>query len=134
MSRQKRNQMFGYAYRAYTRTSAAMRRSKRLMQIQMTNIGTDKARIGQSYLSIHISTIHIYLCATCMNDVTDFYDLCFKDTVRGRVGDHQCSQILLVFFSFGAKILHVYIPLPVASTGDGHESCLNSRCRICAVS
>ena len=104
------------------------------MQIQMTDIGTDKARIGQPHLSIHIGTVHIYLCATRMNDTTDFYDFRFKDTVRGRVGDHQCSQLLFVLFGFGAKIVHVYVSMLVAGTGDGYESRLDSRCRIGAVS
>ena len=130
MSRQEWNQMLSYTDRAYTRTAAAMWWSKRLVQIQVTNVCTYKSRIGQSYLCIHVGTIHIYLCATRVDDFTDFLYFRLEDTMRWRIGDHQCSQCFLVLFGFGTQVAHIYVSLLVASAGDGFKSGLYGRCRI----
>ena len=46
MSGKERNQMFGYADRTDSRTSATMRGSECFMKIQVTDICTDESRIG----------------------------------------------------------------------------------------
>lgn len=82
VSREERSQMFCYADRAYARSATTMRRGKCLMQVQVAHVRTDKSGIGQTYLGIHVGTVHIYLCAVCMYNLTDFYDFRFKDTMR----------------------------------------------------
>jgi hypothetical protein len=85
-------------------------------------------------LGIHIGAVHIYLRTAGMYDVADFHNFRFKDTVCGRVGDHQGGEVILVFFRFGTQVVHVYISLLVACAGDGYKPCLYCRCRIRSVS
>jgi len=134
MSGKERNQMFGHTDRTYSRTSATMRGSECFMKIQVADIRTDESRIGQSHLGIHIGSIHIYLCATGMNDVANFLYFCFEDTMCRRISNHQRCQFILIFFSLGTQVIHFYISLFVACTGDGHKSGLYSWRRICSVS
>ena len=88
MSRKERNQMFGYTNGTYTGTATTVRAGKSLMQIQMAYISTDGTRIGQTYLCIHICTIHVNLCSAFMNNFTNFCNFRFKDTMSGRIGNH----------------------------------------------
>ena len=55
--------MFGYTNGTYTGTATTVRAGKSLMQIQMAYISPDGTRIGQTYLCIHICTIHVNLCS-----------------------------------------------------------------------
>ena len=80
MSRKERNQMFGYTNGTYTWTATTVRAGKSLMQIQMAYISPDGTRIGQTYLCIHICTIHVNLCSAFMNNFTNFCNFRFKDT------------------------------------------------------
>ena len=130
VSRQERNQMFCHADRSYARSAAAVRRSKRLVQVQMANVGADKARVRQSYLCIHIGAVHIYLCTASVDNAADFHNLRFKDAVRRGIGNHQRSKVVLILFCFGAKVSHIHIALFVAGASHGSETRLNGGCRI----
>ena len=133
VSRQERHQMLGHTDRAYARSAATVRRSKRFMQVQVAYVRPDKAGIRQAYLCIHVGTVHIYLRTASVDDVADFYDLRFEDAVCRGIGDHQSGKVILVLFCFGAKVGHVYIALFVAGTSHGGEACLDGRCRIGSV-
>src|SRR5690554_7623559 len=70
MRRQEFNQMRCHCNRPHTRATSSMRDSKSFMQVQMTNIGTNHTGRSKSYLSIHISAIHINLSSVFMNNST----------------------------------------------------------------
>ena len=133
MSWQEWDEMFCNADRTYARTTATMRRSKCLVQVQVANVGANKAGICQTYLRIHVGAVHIYLCSAFMDDAADFYDFCFKNTVSRRIGNHQCGKVVFVFFRLGTKIIHVHITLCVASTSHSSKTGLDGRCRIGAM-
>ena len=130
VSRKERNQMLCHADGAYARSAAAVRRGERLVQVQVADVRTDKAGICQAYLGIHIGAVHIYLCAAGVYDAADFHYFRFKDTVCGRVGNHQGGEVIPVFFRFGAQVVHIHIALCVAGAGHGSKSRLDGRSRL----
>ena len=125
MSRQEWNQMFRYADRTYARTTTTVRRGKSLVQVQVANVGTNRTGVCQAYLCIHICTVHIYLCTTIVDDAADFDNFSFKNTVCGRIGNHQCGKILFILFCFGTQVVHVYITLFITSASHGSEASLD---------
>ena len=74
VSRQEFNQVRSHADRAYTGTTTTVRHGKRLVQIQMANISSDRSGICQTTLSIHISTIHIEQSSILVNDICQLFD------------------------------------------------------------
>ena len=118
----------------YAGTAAAVRTGKGLMQVKVADVCTDSARIGQTYLCIHVGAIHIYLCTALMNNFTYLSYFGFKDSVGGRISNHQCCQLIFVFFCFGTQVFYVYITFVIAGTSDGSVTALYSRCRIGSVS
>ena len=117
--------MFRYTDRAYAGAASSVGRCKGFMQIQVTDVRSDKSRIRQSYLCIHVGSIHIYLSSTGVNDLADLYDFRFKDTVCRGIGDHQCGQVILIFFSFGTEVIHIYVSMFVTCTSYSGESGLD---------
>src|SRR5258708_10743895 len=102
MSWQKRLEMFGDANWTNTWTAAAMRDAKRLVQIQMANVGAVIAGPAETDLCIHVCAIHVNLSAMCVHNVADLADGCFKNAVRAWIGHHQCCQIARMSVGLGA--------------------------------
>ena len=96
----------------------------------MANVGTDNSGVRQAHLRIHVCTVHVYLCTAIMDDAADFYDFRLKNTVGGRISDHQCSQIVFVLFRFGTQVSHINISLLIACTSHGSETGLDGRCGV----
>src|SRR5690606_22992175 len=55
---QKGHQMFRYADRAHAGSATTVRNTERLVQIEVADIRADKARVGKSYLRVHIGSVH----------------------------------------------------------------------------
>lgn len=125
MARQEFGQMLRDADRSDARAAAAVRDGERLVQVQVANVGTNRTGVCQAYLCIHICTVHIYLCTTIVDDAADFDNFSFKNTVCGRIGNHQCGKILFILFCFGTQVVHVYITLIVTSASHGSEAGLD---------
>ena len=81
MRRQKLGKVLGNAYWSHPRSSAAVRDAKRLVQIQMTNVGAVIARATKTDLRIQICAVHVNLAAMCVNDVTNFANGWFEYAV-----------------------------------------------------
>src|ERR1035437_9624325 len=103
-------QMFCNYNRTYTRTAATMRYTKCFMQIKMADISSYHCRAGQSYLCIHIGTVHIYLSPVLMNDVAYLLNIFLKNAVSGRICYHQSGQVIPILLDFLLQIFDIYIP------------------------
>ena len=79
MSRQEGHQMLGYAYGAYTGSASAVGRGKGLVEVQVTDIGADGTRVGESHLCVHVGTVHVDLCSAGVYDAADFLDFGLED-------------------------------------------------------
>ena len=58
----------------YTRTTASVRHCKGLVQVEVADIGTNITGISQTYLCIHICTIHIYLTSRIVYGIYNLSD------------------------------------------------------------
>ena len=81
MRRQKFGEVPSNAYRPYPGAAAAVWDAKRLVQIQMTNVGAVIARATKTDLRIQICAVHVNLAAMCVNDVTNFANGWFEYAV-----------------------------------------------------
>jgi hypothetical protein len=79
---QEGHEMFGYTDRSYTRAAAAVWDAKRLVQIQMTNIGAVIAGATKTDLRIHVCAVHVNLAAMRVNDVANFANRRLEYAVR----------------------------------------------------
>src|SRR6516225_113352 len=73
-ARKIRRQMFSHADRAHAWAAAAVRDAKRLMQVQMTNIGAIIARTTETALGVHVRAVHENLATVRVDGVADFAD------------------------------------------------------------
>ena len=82
------HQMFSAANSTDTRSATSVRRSKRLMQIQVAYVRTDETRTGITNLRIHIRSVHIHLSAILVNNIAHLANRHLKYSVRRRICYH----------------------------------------------
>ena len=75
MRRLVRSESLGHTDRATTRTTTTVRDSEGLMQVEVTDVCTDEAWVGKTYLSIHVRTIHVDEGSTIMDTLTEIDDI-----------------------------------------------------------
>src|SRR5690606_15341450 len=122
ITRQEVDQVTGYSDWSHSRAASTLRDTEGIMQVQVTYVGSDKARTGKSYLSIHIRTVHIYLSAILVNKFTDFENGFFKYSVRRRIGNHQAGKVLFMGSRLFSEIFNINIPEFIAFDNDDFHS------------
>ena len=132
--RQELSQVSSNADRANTRTATAVRHCEGLVQVQVADVSTDITGIGQTYLSVHICTVHIYLTASVVHRIDDLADTALEHAVSRGVGNHQTAQLAAVLLGLSLQILDVNITICVARHGYDLHTCHSSRCGVGAVS
>ncbi|KAH3669817.1 hypothetical protein OGATHE_002629 [Ogataea polymorpha] len=95
--------------RSNTWTTPTMRYSESLMQIQMTDVGSQVSRGCQSHLSIHVRAIKINLASMSMNEPDSIPDCRLEHTICRWVCDHNSSKIGSVLGGFSFEILYIKI-------------------------
>ena len=68
-----------------------------------------------------------------MDDLADFHDVRLEDAVCGRIGNHQCGQVIAVLFGLATQVFHIHVAPVVAGTSDRRESGLYGTGRIGSV-
>ena len=112
-----------HADRTYTRSAAAVRDGKSLVQIEVADVRADVAGAGQTYLRVHVRAVHINLPAVFMDDGGDVLDGFLVHAVRAGVSHHQSGQVGLVQLGFFAQIGDIYVAFLVAfHHHDGHAA------------
>src|SRR5215831_11029138 len=92
---------------ANPRAAAPMRDAECFVQIQMAHVSTNVTGTAEANLSVHVGTVHVDLTAMGVNDVADFANGCFKNSMGRRVSDHQSCEIILVDLSFHPQISQI---------------------------
>ena len=109
--------------RANSRAPASVRDTKSLMQIQVTDIRTKVSRTAEPNKRIHIRPIHIDLATMAMDYLADLPDSLFEDTMRRRIGDHQCAEPSGILINSFSQIVEIDVALGIALHGDDLKSC-----------
>src|SRR5262249_34721822 len=133
MAGQELDQVLGDADRAHSGAAAAVGDAEGLVQVQVADIGADRARRGQADLGVHVRAIHVYLPAVLVNDLADFLDAFFKHAVRAGVGDHQAREVLRVLRGLHLQVRNLHVALVIAGDRDDLHAGYHRRGRVGAV-
>ena len=118
MPGQERRQVRRNADRTHAWPAASMRNRKRLVQVQVADVGADRRRTGQADLSVHVGAVHVHLTAVLVDDGADLPDVVLEDAVRRRVRDHQAGQPIAVLGGLLAQIRDVDVAVRRARDDD----------------
>ena len=91
-----------------------MRDSEGLMQVEVTDVCTDEARVGKTYLSIHVRTIHVDEGSAIMDALTEVDDIRLEDPVRTGISDHHRSEVILMLLGLLHEVFPVDITMRIA--------------------
>jgi hypothetical protein len=108
--------------RADTRSAAAMRDAEGLVQVQVGHIAAELAGLRQAHERVEVGTVHVDLAAGRMDGVADLTDVGVVNAVRGRVGDHDRRENILVRLNLGVQVRVVNR----AVGGGGHDDHLHA--------
>ncbi|KAK1244515.1 hypothetical protein MKX07_003314 [Trichoderma sp. CBMAI-0711] len=103
------------------RTATAVGDTERLVQVQVADVGTQRAGRGEPDLGVHVGAVHVDETAVLVDNVADLADLGLKDTVGAGVGDHDGAQLGGMLLALGFEVFQVEVArLGVAL--DGHDA------------
>ena len=120
MPGQKRDQMCRDANGSHAGTAAAVRDAEGFVQVQMADVRADVAGTAEADLGVHVRAVHVDLPAVAMDDLADFLDGFLEHAVRGRIGDHQRSEIVRDGLRPWSRRSSTSI-LPSLVAGNGHD-------------
>lgn len=80
MSREERLQMRTNANGPDSRSTTAVRDTKCLVQVEMTDVGADGARVGQADLGVQVGAVEVDLTAVAVDDFAGLADAFFEYT------------------------------------------------------
>ena len=118
MRRLVRSESLGHTDRTTTRTTTTVRDSEGLMQVEVTDVCTDEARVSKTYLSIHIRTIHVDEGSAIMDTLTEVDDIRLEDPVRTGISDHHRSEVILMLLGLLHEVFPVDITMRIARYDD----------------
>ena len=75
----------------HSRTAAAVRNAKRLVEVEMADVGADIPGTAKSYLGIHVGAVHIHLSTMRMHNLADASHTRLEDSMGRWVSEHQRS-------------------------------------------
>ena len=101
MTGEKGGERLSRTDRTHARSAATVGNSESLVQVEVANIRTDVRELAQPDLGVHVGTIEVDESAVGVDDLTDLFDMLFKDPMGGRVGDHDGGQLLAVGLGLG---------------------------------
>ena len=96
MTRQVRREVRSRGNRSDARTAATVRDAERLVQVEVAHVGAEGAGSGQTDERVQVGAVDVDLAAGVVHRSADLGDRLLEDAVRGRVGDHQRRQPVLV--------------------------------------
>jgi hypothetical protein len=95
-----------------------MRDTERFVQVEVTDIGTEGTRLGNTDECVQVGAVYIHLTTVVVNEGAHVGDTGLEHAVSRRVGDHECSQSVAGLFTFGGEVNHVNIAVFVARHDD----------------
>ncbi len=111
--------MRGDRNRPHPGAAAAVRNRKRLVQVEVADVGADCRRAREPDLRVEVRAVHVDLAAVLVDDRADLANPPLEDAVRARVRDHQARQPIPMGGGFRAQVVHVDVAGAVG--GDNHD-------------
>ena len=120
---QEGNEALAHAHRTGTRTAAAMRRAKGLVQVQMHHV---KAGIAHTHLAkngVHVGAVIVEECVNAVQQGNNFLEVQFHQAQCVGAGHHQACHLVAVLVDSGldcGRIHHAVLGLDVDDSKAGH--------------
>ena len=73
-------------------SASAVRDAEGLVQVEVTHVGSEEARLGDTDQRIQVCAVDVDLSAVVVNDVANLADSGFKHAVRRGVRDHERGE------------------------------------------
>ena len=90
--------------RADAGAAAAVRDAEGLVQVQVRDVAAEHAGLGQPDQGVEVGAVDVDLAAGGVDRVADLADVGVVHPVRGRVGDHDAGQRVLVQLDLGVQV------------------------------
>ena len=91
--REERLQTFAHAHRTSTRTTTAMRRRERLVQVDVHHVEPHIARTTRTQHGIQVSPVVIHQATTVVDEFRNLWDMCLEETEGVRIGHHHSGDV-----------------------------------------
>ena len=121
------------ADRTGPRPAAAVRSRKRLVQVQVADVGADRRRTGEPHLRVHVRAVHVDLPAVLVDDLAHLPDAILEHAMRAGIGDHQARKAVAMRGGLSPKIRDVDVAALVARHDHDIQPCHRRARRIGAV-
>ena len=102
--------------RPHARAAAAVRNRKRLVQVQVTDVGADRRRARQPDLRVHVRAVHVHLAAVLVHDARRCPGCFLEHAVRRRIRHHQRSQAIAMLLGLRPQVVDVDVAVAVGRT------------------
>tara|TARA_B100002019_G_C21036042_1_gene482052 strand:+ start:176 stop:721 length:546 start_codon:yes stop_codon:yes gene_type:complete len=114
-------------------TSTTVRDAERLMQIEVTYVGTKFSWLSNAHQGIEVGAVNVHLTANGMEALTDFGHRCLKHAVRRRVRDHDGGNSLAMGRDQLIKMNEIDIATLITRNNDDIHAGHDRAGRICAM-
>src|SRR5439155_23507854 len=94
--------------------AAAVGNEKRLVQIEMADVGAVIGGPRQAHLRVHVGAVEIDLSAMLVDNVADVADMLLEHAVGRGIGNHDRGEVFRMFFGLGAQIIDVDVAARIA--------------------
>ena len=91
-----------------------MRNAKCLVKVQVTHIGPERSRRGQTHLSIHVRSIHVDLATGLVDPLANILHRHLEHAMSAGVGNHQSGQFAPMLIDLLPEISDIDIALEIA--------------------
>ena len=119
MPRKERREMRLHRDRTDTRSAAAVRDAKRLVQVEMRHVGAEVPRRGKPDHRVQIRAVDVHLAAGAVHDLANTLDAFLEDAVRRRIGDHDRRELARVRGGLRLEVGQVDVAVRIAA--DDHH-------------
>ena len=124
--RQMWREVLGDADWTDARTTAAVRDTEGLVEVQVTNVGAVVARSAESDLCVEVRPIEVHLAPVTMHDRARLFDRRLEDPVGRGIGDHERAEHV---FMFGRQTSEIFdIDTAVFVRGDRNNRHARHHC------
>mmetsp|Transcript_28930 Transcript_28930/g.50887 ORF Transcript_28930/g.50887 Transcript_28930/m.50887 type:complete len:344 (-) Transcript_28930:1552-2583(-) len=131
--REVRGKLLGDSNWTHSRTATSVRDSESFVEVKVADVGADAAGRAEADLGVHVGAVHVHLSSVLVDELADFLDVAFEDSVGGRVSDHECAEVFAVRLDLIDKVIVVDVALLVALDSDDLEPGHDSGSRVGAV-
>src|SRR6185436_18504601 len=83
-----------HRHRSDTGTTTTVGDAKRLVQVEVTDVGAELARLGETDHRVEIGAVHVHLSAMAMDDLAQLANVSLEHSMRRWIRDHRRGKCI----------------------------------------